>query len=83
MFDFLQTFNLFYRKWNRLCVSYDFDRNEAQMSFSGSVSDLIKDPVSSPNMNGQITFRYLISSLTTECCRKFRCEAVKWSRGGS
>ena len=33
-----------FRKWNRLCVSYDFMKNEAQLAFSGHVSQLIKDP---------------------------------------
>ena len=35
---------LYHRKWNRLCVSYDFMKNEAQLAFSGHVSQLVKDP---------------------------------------
>ena len=40
------------RKWNRLCVSYDFQKNQAQFAFGGIVSDLIIDPETQPNMNG-------------------------------
>ena len=25
------------RKWSKLCISFDFDRNEAQMAFNGKV----------------------------------------------
>ena len=41
------------RKWNRLCVSYDFQKNQAQVAFSGAVSELIVDPETRPNMNGR------------------------------
>ena len=41
------------RKWNRLCVSYDFPKNEAQVAFGGKVSTLIVNPETNPNMNGQ------------------------------
>ena len=40
------------RKWNRLCVSYDFQKNQAQVAFSGTVSELIIDPETGKNMNG-------------------------------
>ena len=40
------------RKWNRICVSYDFQKNQAQVAFSGKVSDLVVDPETRPNMNG-------------------------------
>ena len=41
------------RKWNRLCVSYDFQKNQAQVAFGGTVSQLIVDPETNPNMNGE------------------------------
>ena len=40
------------RKWNRLCFSYDFQKNQAQVAFSGKVSELIIDPDTGQNMNG-------------------------------
>ena len=44
---------IFCRKWNRLCFSYDFQKNQAQVAFSGTVSELIIDPDTNPNMNGE------------------------------
>ena len=41
------------RKWNRLCVSYDFLKNQAQVAFAGKVSELVVEPKTKPNMNGQ------------------------------
>ena len=41
------------RKWNRLCVSYDFQKNQAQVALSGAVSELKVDPDTQPNMNGR------------------------------
>ena len=38
--------------WNKLCISYDFEKNEAQAAFNGQVSDLIKDPDTLANMKG-------------------------------
>ena len=38
--------------WNKFCLSYDFEKNEAQAAFNGQVSDLIKDPVTLANMKG-------------------------------
>ena len=26
------------RKWSKLCISFDFDRNEAQLAFNGKVT---------------------------------------------
>ena len=47
------TFIITCRKWNRLCVSYDFKKNQAQVAFGGKISDLIVDPEETgPNMNG-------------------------------
>ena len=53
IFSFL-TFIITCRKWNRLCVSYDFQKNQAQVAFSGKVSELIVDPETLPNMNGEV-----------------------------
>ena len=39
------------RKWSRICISYNFERNEAQAAINGVVSQLVKDPVTSPNNN--------------------------------
>lgn len=41
------------RMWNRFCLSYDFEKNEAQAAFNGQVSDLIRDPVTLANMKGR------------------------------
>ena len=38
--------------WNKFCLSYDFEKNEAQAAFNGQVSDLIKNPVTLANMKG-------------------------------
>ena len=38
--------------WNKFCLSYDFQKNEAQAAFNGQVSDLIKDPETLANMKG-------------------------------
>ena len=40
--------------WNRLCISYDFEKNEGQVAFNGQVSELIKDPETLANMKGNI-----------------------------
>ena len=40
------------RKWSRFCISYNFERNEAQAAFNGIVTELKKDPETSPNYNG-------------------------------
>ena len=41
------------RKWNKFCISFDFDKNEAQTAFNGRVSKLIKNPDANPNMKGK------------------------------
>ena len=41
------------RKWSKLCVSYDFEKNEAQAAFNGAVSPLVKDPNTSSRMRGR------------------------------
>ena len=38
------------RKWSKLCVSYDFEKNEAQAAFNGRVSNVAKDPDSANYM---------------------------------
>ena len=40
------------RKWSKLCVSYDFQKNQAQVALSGRVSELIIEPETMPNFNG-------------------------------
>ena len=40
------------RMWNKFCISYDFEKNEAQAAFNGQVSDVIKDPNTLANMAG-------------------------------
>ena len=32
------------RKWSKLCLSYDFQKNEAQAAFNGRVSNVVKNP---------------------------------------
>ena len=44
---------IFCRKWNRLCVSFDFQKDQAQVAVSGKVSEVIVDPETRPNMNGR------------------------------
>ena len=41
------------RKWNKFCISFDFEKNEAQTAFNGRVSALIKNPDANPNMKGE------------------------------
>ena len=36
--------SFYHRKWSRLCISYDFLKNEAQLAFSGHVTALVRDP---------------------------------------
>ena len=31
------------RKWNKICMSYDFEANEAQVAFNGIVSELVRE----------------------------------------
>ena len=40
------------RKWSKVCISYNFEKNEGQAAFNGIVSDLIKNPKTYPNYNG-------------------------------
>ena len=46
-------YNNILRMWNRFCLSYDFEKNEAQAAFNGEVSDLVRDPVTLANMGGE------------------------------
>ena len=40
------------RKWIKVCASYDFEKNEGQVAMNGQVSELAKNPTTSPNFNG-------------------------------
>ena len=40
------------RKWSKVCIAYDFEKNEGQAAFNGVVSPLIKNPETGPNFNG-------------------------------
>ena len=40
------------RKWTKFCISYDFEKNQAQAALNGYVSELEKDPKTRPNYNG-------------------------------
>ena len=40
------------RKWNKICVSFDFEENIAQVAFNGLVSNISKPSFKSPNYNG-------------------------------
>ena len=40
------------RKWNKMCVSFDFEKNEAQAAINGRPTDLIRNPETAPNMKG-------------------------------
>ena len=39
------------RKWSKVCIAYDFEKNEGQAAFNGVVSALIKNPQTLPNYN--------------------------------
>ena len=40
------------RKWSKLCISYDFEKNEARAAFNGKVSALVQNPKTSKHMQG-------------------------------
>ena len=48
-FDHNITYNNILGKWSRMCISYNFDLNEAQAAFNGKVSALKKNPTTLPN----------------------------------
>ena len=50
------------RKWSKLCVSYDFEKNEAMAAFNGKVSDLVKNPKSSEHMKGTFDGRNIVDA---------------------
>ena len=50
------------RKWSKLCVSYDFEKNEAMAAFNGKVSDLVKNPKSSEYMKGTFDGRNILDA---------------------
>ena len=43
-FNHSTTYQNILRKWSKVCVAYDFEKNEAQAAFNGVVSPLIKNP---------------------------------------
>ena len=45
------------RKWSKLCVSYDFEKNEARVGFNGKVSDLVQNPKAPDYMKGSFDGR--------------------------
>ena len=40
------------KKWTKFCISYDFEKNQAQAAVNGHVSEIVKDPKTRPNYNG-------------------------------
>ena len=48
-FDHNITYNNILGKWSRMCISYNFELNEAQAAFNGKVSALKKNPTTLPN----------------------------------
>ena len=53
------------RSWNKLCFSIDFDKSEAQVSLSGAVSTLVKNPFIKPDTEG----REMRKSFTAYCLK--------------
>ena len=51
-FNHSTTFQHILRKWSKVCIAYDFEKNEGQAAFNGVVSPLLKNPVTDPNYNG-------------------------------
>ena len=51
-FNHSTTYLNFLRKWSKVCIAYDFEKNEGQAAFNGVVSPLIKNPETGPNFNG-------------------------------
>ena len=48
-FDHNITYENILGKWSRMCISYNFELNEAQAAFNGKVSALKKNPETLPN----------------------------------
>ena len=40
------------RKWSKFCISYDFEKNEAQGAINGYHTQKLQNPETNPNMNG-------------------------------
>ena len=51
-FNHSTNFQHILRKWSKVCIAYDFEKNEGQAAFNGAVSPLIKNPETEPNYNG-------------------------------
>ena len=50
------------RKWSKLCVSYDFEKNEARAAFNGKVSNLVKNPETAVQMQGTYDGRNIVDA---------------------
>ena len=50
------------RKWSKLCVSYDFEKNEARAGFNGKVSTLDKNPETSIYKQGTFDGRNIVNA---------------------
>ena len=50
------------RKWSKLCVSYDFEKNEARVGFNGKVSELVKNPETSEYMKNSFDGRNIVDA---------------------
>ena len=50
------------RKWNKFCMSYDFEKNEAQASINGISSPLYKNPETNPNMKGSFDAKSILEA---------------------
>ena len=47
-------YNNLLQKWSKLCISFDFTKNEAQAGINGRVAKFVKDPDTLPNYKGKI-----------------------------
>ena len=50
------------RKWSKLCVSYDFEKNEARVGFNGKVSELVKNPKTGEYMKDSFDGRNIVDA---------------------
>ena len=46
-------YNNLMRKWSKLCISFNFQKNEAQAAINGRVSKLVSKPGTMPNYGGK------------------------------
>ena len=60
------------RKWNKFCISYDFEENQAQVSINENHSPLYKNPDSDPNMKESFDAKSILEApLGTELILSF------------